>query len=413
MIILRTRDRSMPNWIERLSQAWPRPAAPEVKRSATGPIIALHMSGRPVWTPRNYQALAREGFSGNAVGYRCVRMIAEAAASIPWLLYEGEAEISDHPILDLLMRPNPGMSGQTMLETFYGHVQVAGNAYLEAVNVGGTLRELHVLRPDRMKVVPGKDGWPEAYEYSANGATVRFDQQSGDVVPPILHLRLFNPIDDHYGLSPLEAAAASIDVHTAAAAWNKALLDNAARPSGALVFSGAGGEGNLSEDQFDRLKRELQDSYQGKANAGRPLVLEGGLDWKPLSMSPKDMEHIEAKHVAAREIALAFGVPPMLLGIPGDNTFANYAEANRTFWRQSVLPLVGRTAEALSQWLAAGFGEPLRLGYDVDRVEALTQEREALWARIEGSHFLTVNEKRAAVGYGPVPGGDRLAGANA
>ncbi len=398
----------MLNWLETMRRAWGRGAAPEVKRSATGPLIALHVAGRPVWTPRNYQALAREGFSGNAVGYRCVRMIAEAAASVSWLLYEGEDEISDHPLLDLITRPNPGMSGQAMFETFYGHLQVAGNAYLEAVNVDQEVRELHVLRPDRMKVVPGKDGWPEAYEYSANGASVRFEQQSGDRVPPILHLRLFNPTDDHYGLSPLEAAAASIDIHNSAGAWNKALLDNAARPSGALVYSGAGGDANLSQDQFERLKRELEESYQGKTNAGRPLVLEGGLDWKPLSMSPKDMEHIEAKHEAAREIALAFGVPPMLLGIPGDNTFANYAEANRTFWRQSVLPLVARTAQALSQWLGAGFGEQLQLGYDVDRIEALSQEREALWSRIERARFLTINEKRAAVGYGPVPDGDRF-----
>jgi HK97 family phage portal protein len=400
----------MLNWLQTLRQGWRRGAAPEVKRSATGALIALHVAGRPVWTPRNYQALAREGFNGNAVGYRCVRMIAEAAASVPWLLYVGEGELSEHRLLDLLLRPNPGMSGQTMLESFYGHLQVAGNAYLEAVSVAGEVRELHVLRPDRMKVVPGKDGWPEAYEYSANGATVRFEQQGGEAVPPILHLRLFNPTDDHYGLSPLEAAAANIDIHNAAGAWNKALLDNAARPSGALVYTGAGGEANLSEDQFERLKRELEDSYQGKANAGRPLVLEGGLDWKPLSMSPKDMEHIEAKHVAAREIALAFGVPPMLLGIPGDNTFANYAEANRTFWRQSVLPLVARTAEALSHWLGAGFSEEVRLGYDVDRIEALSQEREALWMRVEQARFLTVNEKRAAVGYGPIAGGDRLGG---
>jgi HK97 family phage portal protein len=397
----------MRNWLETLKRVWGSGEAPEHKRSATGPLIALHMSGRPVWTPRNYQALAREGCNGNAVGYRCVRMIAEAAASVPWLLYDGEREISVHPLLDLLMRPNPAQSGHTLFETFYGHLQVAGNAYLEAVNVAGEVRELHVLRPDRMKVVPGKDGWPEGYEYCANGASVRFEQQAGDSVPPILHLRLFNPTDDHYGLSPLEAAAASIDIHNSAAAWNKSLLDNAARPSGALVYRGAGGEENLSEDQFERLKRELEESYQGKSNAGRPLVLEGGLDWKPLSMSPKDMEHIEAKHVAAREIALAFGVPPMLLGIPGDNTFANYAEANRTFWRQSVLPLVARTAEALSQWLGAGFGEQLQLGYDVDRIEALSQEREALWSRVERARFLTVNEKRAAVGYGPVPGGDR------
>ena len=138
------------------------------------------------------------------------------------------------------------------------------------------------------------------------------------------------------------------------------------------------------------------------------MLLEGGLDWKSMGLSPSDMALIETKLSSARDVALALGVPPQLLGIPGDNTFANYAEANRTFWRQSVLPLVARTAEALSQWLGAGFGERLQLGYDVDRIEALSQEREALWSRIEASRFLTVNEKRAAVGYGPVPGGDRL-----
>ena len=102
----------------------------------------------------------------------------------------------------------------------------------------------------------------------------------------------------------------------------------------------AEGGANLTHEQHARLKEELESSFQGAANAGRPMVLEGGLDWKQMSLSPKEMEFIETKHVAAREIALAFGVPPMLLGIPGDNTFSNYAEANRTFWRQTVLPLV-------------------------------------------------------------------------
>ncbi len=164
----------------------------------------------------------------------------------------------------------------------------------------------------------------------------------------------------------------------------------------------------LSEPQFERLKRELTDTYQGAANAGRPLLLEGGLDWKAMAWTPKDMDFLEAKHAAAREIALAFGVPPMLLGIPGDNTFANYQEANRSFWRQTVLPLAGRVGNALAQWLAPLHGDGLRLEIDTDRIEALSGDRAALWQRVADAEFLTVNEKREAVGYGPLPDGDRL-----
>jgi HK97 family phage portal protein len=207
------------------------------------------------------------------------------------------------------------------------------------------------------------------------------------------------------GLAPIEAAAVAVDTHNSAARWNKALLDNAARPSGALVFSADNNV--LSSQQFDRLKRELDDTYTGTANAGRPMLLEGGLDWKAMSLSPKDMDFLEAKHTAAREIALAFGVPPMLLGIPGDNTFANYAEANRTFFRQTVLPLASRVGASIAQWLSPRFGEAIRVTIDTDRIDALAADRAALWDRVTGAAFLTLNEKREAVGYGPVAGGDR------
>ena len=235
--------------------------APERKRSAAGPLIALHRTGRAQWTPRNYAALAEAGYSGNAVGYRCVRMIAEAAASLPWLAYDGARELETHPLLALLARPHPGMSGRQLMESFYGFLQVAGNGYLEAVRVEGAVRELHVLRPDRMRAVASADGWPEAYEYSVNGRSVRL------AAAGVLHLRLFHPLDDYYGLSPFEAAQRAIDTHNAASAWNKAMLDNAARPSGALVYSG---EGHMTESQFLRLKQELENSYQGAENAGRP-----------------------------------------------------------------------------------------------------------------------------------------------
>jgi HK97 family phage portal protein len=367
--------------------------APATKASRAGALVALFETGRPRWTPRDYAAMAREGFAQNPIAYRAVRLIAESVAGLPRVLYEGARELDTHPLLDLIARPNPRQSGADLLEAVTGHLLISGNAYLETVLVAGKPRELYALRPDRMKVVPGPEGWPEAYEYSVAGRSVRFAMS--ETPPPILHLALFNPLDDHYGLAPFEAAASAIDVHNAAGGWNKALLDNAARPSGALVYTTGG---NLSEEQFERLKSELEAHYQGSANAGRPLLLEGGLDWKSLSLSPKDMDFVEAKRTAAREIALAFGVPPMLLGIPGDNTYSNYAEANRSFYRTCVVPTALRIFAALAQWLAPAEG--LRLAPDLDQVEALAPERESLWKRVNDATFLSDDEKREAVGYG-------------
>ncbi|PYF04930.1 HK97 family phage portal protein [Rhodopseudomonas faecalis] len=381
-------------------------AAPELKASRTAHLLAVERGGIARWTPRDYSALAREGYLGNAIVHRCVRLIAENAAACRYLVYDGARERDGHPLLQLLTHPNARQDGATFLETLVAHLLLAGNGYVEAVTLDGVVRELYALRPDRIKLIPGADGWAEAYEYSVGGRSVRFDQHASPL-PPILHLTLFHPLDDHYGLAPLEAAATAVDTHNAAARWNKALLDNAARPSGALVYVGPEGS-VLSEPQFERLKRELTDTYQGAANAGRPLLLEGGLDWKAMAWTPKDMDFLEAKHAAAREIALAFGVPPMLLGIPGDNTFANYQEANRSFWRQTVLPLAGRVGNALAQWLAPLHGDGLRLEIDTDRIEALSGDRAALWQRVADAQFLTVNEKREAVGYGPLPDGDRL-----
>ncbi len=366
--------------------------AGEQKRFAAAPLISLHTVGRPQWTPHNYAALAKEVFAGNSIGYRCLRMIAEAASSVPLIIYGGEKELAAHPLKDLLARPNPAQSGRELMENMVGFLLVAGNSYIEASTLAGIPRELVALRPDRVKVVAGSRGWPEAYEYAVGGASTRLPAES------VLHIRLFNPLNDYYGMSPFEAASRSIDTHNAAGAWNKAMLDNAARPSGALVFAASNDQ--VTTEQFDRMKRELESRYQGAANAGRAMILEGGLDWKEMGFSPKDMEFIEAKNASAREIALAFGVPPMLLGIPGDNTFANYAEANRTFWRQSVVPLLGRVTEALTNFLGPQFGEGIRVSYDLDQVEALSVDRDALWARIEKASFLTSDEKREAVGYG-------------
>jgi phage portal protein BeeE len=418
--------------IDRIARAsaWRPPRAGGDPRSGVAghqeknflPWYAIDTVSGATWLPRDTTAFAREGFMQNAVVYRCVRMIAEAAASVPLCLYDGPHEIEDHPLLDLLARPSPTTMRAEFLEKLIGFLLVSGNTYVEAIAAGDTIRELHVLRPDRITLVTGEDGWPEAYDYAVQGTTpVRLEGdivltpsrqspsrpagsapvESGATIRKVLHQKLFHPLDDHYGLSPIEAAATAIDTHNAASRWNKALLDNSARPSGALVYTSR--DGNLTADQYARLKQELEAGFQGAGNAGRPLLLEGGLDWKSMSMTPKDLDFMEAKHGAAREIALALGVPPMLLGIPGDNTFSNYQEANKTFWRQTVLPLAQRVTTALGDWLAPAWGEKLHLQIDPDGIPALSSEQDTLWTRLNAANFLTLDEKRAAAGYGPSP----------
>jgi HK97 family phage portal protein len=323
-------------------------------------------------------------------------MIAEAAAAVPLTVFVGGKRADDHPLRKLLQGPNPEQGGADLMEAFFGHLQVAGNGYLEASGNDDAPTELYALRPDRMTVVPGPRGWPLAYDYQAAGRTARIGRDAAGWLP-VLHLRLFNPTDDHYGFSPLEAAAFAIDVHNASGAWNKALLDNSARPSGALVYANREAGDRLSAEQFERLKAELSDAHAGTANAGRPLLLEGGLDWRPMSLSPADMDFIAGKHAAAREIALAFGVPPQLLGVPGDATYANYREANGAFWRHTVVPLAERAARALSVWLEPKF-PGARIACDLDAVPALSTERDALWARLEGASFLTDAERRRLAG---------------
>jgi len=404
----------MKRWLGKLSRRSPamESKGQETKKSAVHHILSSGAAwigtGAPRWTARDMARLAEEGYRKNVIAHRSVRLIAECAASVPWMLYAGDERVSRHPLLDLLARPNPMDGGTELMERLYAFLNIAGDAYLELVpGVDGRPGELHVLRPDRMKIVPGGSGWPRAYRYSVAGRSHDFAVDPVTGASDVLHLKTFNPLDEHYGLSPMEAAAYGIDIHNAAGGWNKALFDNAARPSGALVYEAKDG-GSLTDEQFSRLKDELAATYQGAINAGRPLLLEGGLKWQGMSFSPQDMDFINAKHVSAREIAIAFGVPPMLLSIPGDNTYSNYREANRALWRLTLLPLLEKTASALNRWLVSRFGDDLRLTYDRDAIPVLAADRSAEWERIDRARFMTINEKRQALGLSPIEGGDAL-----
>ena len=377
-------------------------SVPEQKASATGRVVAFQTGGRVAWSSRDAVSLTKTGFCGNPVGFRSVKLIAEAAAALPLVVQDADRRYDTHPLVSLLARPNAAQGRAELLEALYGQLLLTGNGYVEAVGEAGVPGELHVLRSDRMSVVPGADGWPVAYEYAVGGRKHRFAVTEG--LSPICHIKSFHPQDDHYGFAPMQAAAMAMDVHNAASRWSKALLDNAARPSGAIVYRGAEGQGALSADQYDRLVAEMESHHQGARNAGRPMLLEGGLDWKPMGFSPSDMEFQKTKEAAAREIALTYGVPPMLLGIQGDATYANYQEAHRAFYRLTVLPLATRVTAALAHWLTGFTGEAVDVKPDLDQVPALAAEREAQWRRVADADFLSEAEKRSLLGLPAVAG---------
>ncbi len=387
----------------------------------------FYNSSNAVWSDKDYSNFAENAYISNVIAHRAINMIAHAASSVPFKLYklmDGKRHlITQHPVLELLNKPNPIQSGKEMLEAIYIYRQISGSAYILTVdkncrrNVKKSLDncqpcnivdytlpdyELYCLRPDRVKVIAGDNFIPLGYTYTVDSKTTSYfvDQENG--ISPVLQIKNFHPLSDWYGLSSIEAAAYSIDQHNQASVWNQALLQNGGRPSGAIVVKDAEGRpANLTDEQFYRLKDMMNDVISGPQNAGRPLLLEGGLEWKEMSFSPKDMDHIQSKNNSAREIAIAFGVPAQLLGIPGDNTYSNLLEARVALWEQTILPLVENTLDHINRGIVARFGDDLELQYDIDGISTLSHRVDSLWNRMEKSSFVTVDEKREAVGLSP------------
>lgn len=381
----------------------------EVKARRAASLL-VPLGGRAAtFTPRQYDQLAAEGYQKNVIAYRCIRLVSQNAAAVPLAVYAGTGDarhrLDDHPLLSLLRRPNPLQAGASLLESLYGFYLIAGNAYLEAAGPKDSPpQELWCLRPDRMRVVPGRHGVPQAYRYQVNGETVEYAADALTGQADILHLKSFHPLDDWYGMSPLEAAGFSVDQHNEAGKWNAALLQSSGRPSGALVYKPAHPEAldTLTDDQRARLKDEIESYFSGPANAGRPMVLEGGLDWRDMSLTPKDMDWLAGKDVSAREIALAFHVPPQLIGVEGSLTYANFEQARLALYDDAVLPLVEHMTAALNGWLAPRFGADISVAYDADGIEALAPRRDKVWQRLAACDFMTADEKRRALGLSPL-----------
>ncbi len=356
--------------------------------------------GKPVWSSRSYTKFSDEAYIKNVIAHSAINLIAKGAASVPWIVQGNVQNKILKKIQILLNQPNPSMGGAEFFEAVYASKLISGNSYIQAVRSNNQMvEELYLLRTDRIAIIAGKTSIPSGYRYTIGDRFLDFKVNSLTGQSDILHLKNFHPLDDWYGLSAVEAAAYSIDQHNQAGQWNQALLQNGARPSGALIIKGVSGEyGYLTDEQYLRIKAQVEEVHSGPANAGKPIILEGGIEWKEMSLSPKDMDFLNVKNSAARDIALAFGVPAQLLGIPGDNTYSNLAEARLALWEQTIIPLLENTTSALNNWLKPIFGANIQIIYDKNAISALLPRRESLWKRISEADFLSSQEKRALVG---------------
>lgn len=383
----------------------------EQKQSKTG--AALITGSRDAeWSPRRFDSFADEGYTKNVVAYQSINRVANAVADIPLIILNtrSETEVTDGTLVSLLARPNPVQSYQEWMRALVGFYLISGNGYMERVMVGSQPRELYTLRPDRMTVKPSDTGLPEGYKYTVGGRYVSWDAHPMTGMSDIRHIKAFNPLNDWYGLSPIEAGAFAVDQHNESMQWLQSLLQNGAAPSGAMEMQkdASGSFGDLTDEQFNRLKTDIDEQYVGAKNAGRPMLLEGGLKWTQMGLSPQQMSIIDLKYSSARDIALAIGVPPMLLNIPGDNTFSNYKEARLSLYEDTAIPLARYIVGELNNWLAPMFGDQFKIDLDLDAIPAIAEKRREMWTMADSSNDLTINERREIKGYQPIDGGDAV-----
>jgi HK97 family phage portal protein len=386
----------------------------ERKENPVGSVISAYKVGQPIWTERKFESFAKEGFQQNAIVYKCVKLIATSAATVPWMLTDKSGkEIERHPLLDLLNRPSPSIGGHALFEAFYAFMLLAGNTYLvrSPTQTKKAPKELWALRPDRVQVIPGPRGMPQAYRYSTGNSFIDFPVDPVTGQSDVLHVKEFHPLDDWLGLSRVEPSAYGVDRHNAASAHNKALLDNGARPSGALVYKpikdSSGNEISPPSEVIAAARDELREKFGGPSKAGQPFVFNGNVEWTEMGISPKDMDFAAGKDDAARDICSAFGVP-FILVVPGQSTYNNVREAKLELWEDTILPLLDRSVDALNAWLTPQFDPNLTLSIGIDEISALEPRREAKRNSIGmllDKGVIDSEEARDALQYGPRPEG--------
>ena len=365
-------------------------------------------------TNRRYKEYAKDGYQENSITYRCINLIANNVSACKMRVYAGDDELDNHELISLLARPNPLQSGKEYFHSMVSYLLISGNSYMLRDKEFGIPKELYLLRPDRVEVKASNSMIPDKYLYKVDSKIISeypVDKLSG--TSQLKHIKLWNPLDDFYGMSPIVAGAYNIDQHNLAGLHNVGLLKNGCTPSAMLKFQPkdeTGMSATLTDDQRAQILDDLRFRFEGANNSGRPLLLEGDFDYVQMGLNPKDMDFLELMNMSAREIALCFGVPSQLVGI-ADQTYANVQEARLSLYEETIIPLLNRIESDLNEWLAPLYDGDLSIKYDIDSIPAMAEKRRQIYENVNSavsSGIITRNEARERLGLEPISGADTL-----
>lgn len=399
---------------ERLRAAWAALTATsqpgEAKASAALPLVTVGQAGVARHARWGGDKLAREGYAANIIAYLCIRLVADAVATLPLLFFRGDTETPEHPLALLLRRPNPARGQARFLQELVTFHLITGNSFVEAVRPGPRRppRELYALNPRYMSPILGPDGLPAAWRFEAPGGKRDWPIDRLTGMGDVLHLREANPLDQDpdFGLAPTQAAARWIDLDNAAADLNLTLA-NGINPSLALVNKAA-----TTQEQMDQARAKVEQRLRELRRSGMPLMVGGDWSVQKLSDTLKDMQWSEGMHESARRICAAWNVPHILV-VPGESTYANREQARLELWEHTVLPLARLLLSDFVPWAGWLYGDPsLDIRVDEDAITALEPRREtmrqgALAAFQQG--VLSLDEARMVLGYGPAEESDNPA----
>lgn len=336
--------------------------------------------------------------------YACVNAISEEVGTLELKLMritaDGKQEVTKHIALDLLNNVNPFMSSSDLLLSTQAYLDLAGDAfwYLPPGSVTRKPAEIWVLDPTRMSVIKNSQTFIGGYSYK---------NEAGQEIPlpvnQVIQFKRFNPLNRYRGIGTVQAAAMAIDIDTFSAQWNKTFFANSAVPSAVLET-----EGTLTEEQFNRIKASWDVSHVGAENAHKLAILQGGLKFKSMNLSQKDMDFLEQRRFTRDEILGIFRVPKTVLGITEDVNRANAEASEFVFAKRVVKPRMQFIVDRLNEFYIPLFGEdPIKLFFEF--VDPVPENVELDLRRFETglrSGFLTINEVRAEEGLPPVKNGN-------
>jgi HK97 family phage portal protein len=362
-------------------------------------------------TPRRYQmeafsALAREGYQTNPYVYAAIDVIAKNVSTIEFTVIDrkrGNVEVKKDDLVRLLKTPNPSQSWKSFVKQIVVDFYISGNVYILATDTKKPAA-LYILRPDKVSIVRDSDMYSltpiKGYRYGNKQYSPK----------EVLHIKNYNPLDDLYGLSPLTALSKSIILSNRAKDWNINLLENNARPSGALIS-----KERLSEKQIAFLRQQINEIYSSPENAGRPLILEGGLDWKEMSLRPSDLNWQEVINTTAKEIAVALGIPVQIFLRDTGTSNAGFRNALKSLFYNTIFPFCDLLIGELNRWLVPMFNPDYEIVYDKDDVPALSEDAVQVWDRVIRARLagiLTKNEARRFLDQPDMPEDDMYQPAN-